>query len=58
MKKPFEVVQLKVAHEMMRLGGKCIGCYLNHKDFIVYTFERGTETYALYHEARKNLGLE
>ena len=57
MKKPFEIVQQKVAREVMHMGYECIGCYLNNKDFFVYCFERTPEVKAEYEEARRNLGL-
>lgn len=54
--KNFEVAQLHVAKEMMRLGGRCIGCHLDYRMFTIFEFERTEEVKALYEQARRNLG--
>lgn len=54
----FDVPQIPVAKEMLKLGAKATGFKLNDKGYIVYLFERSEKTKRLYKQARKNLGLD
>lgn len=54
----FDVVQMKVAKEMIRMGCECIGVYINQNDFMIYQFDRTETTHRYYKQARKNIGLD
>lgn len=54
----FEVAQMKVAREMIRLNCQCVGAILKPNGLLNFLFERNEETTKAYRQARKNLGLD
>lgn len=49
----FEVSRIKVAKEMMKLGSKCVGCYLDKNGYVIYQFERNEQTLKNYRQVRQ-----